>query len=135
MFTELSAFFIIRSFRLGQLIKILVDNSFFPLLDGMSFESVEKGFQFRMTRWRTYFIGKFWTSFKICSRIWRYFQEAFSEKSLGYHSMYIQCENFMIFLSLRFYVKSIFGILRSAIPTHLEVLNFNFHEFLHSWKA
>ena len=40
-----------------------------------------------------------------------------------------QCENFMIFLSLRFYVKSISSISRcekSAIFTHLEALNCDF---------
>ena len=53
-------------------------------------------------------------------------------------SLYAQCGNFMIFLSLRFYVKSILGHSRSAksaILTHLEVLNFDFSEFLHFLKA
>ena len=44
----------------------------------------------------------------------------------------------MIFLSLRFYVKSIYSISRcekSAIFTHLEALNCDFYEFLHYLKA
>ena len=44
----------------------------------------------------------------------------------------------MIFLSFRFYVKSIFWDYRSAksaISTLLETLNFDFYEFLHFWKA
>ena len=46
-----------------------------------------------------------------------------------------QCGNFMIFLSLRIYMKSIFGIrytsAKSAIFTNLEALDFDFYEFLH----
>ena len=44
----------------------------------------------------------------------------------------------MIFLSLRFYVKSILEdswSAKSAIVSHLEVLNFDFYEFLHFLKA
>ena len=40
----------------------------------------------------------------------------------------------MIFLSFRLNVKSILGYFRSvesAILTHLEALNFDFHDFLH----
>ena len=39
----------------------------------------------------------------------------------------------MIFLSLRFYVKSNLGFFKCkiAIFTHLEVLNFYFYEFFH----
>ena len=43
------------------------------------------------------------------------------------------CGNFIIFLSLKFYVKSIFRelkIIQSAILTHLEFQNFEFYEFL-----
>ena len=52
----------------------------------------------------------------------------------------MQCGNFMIFLSLRFYVKSILWILHSrsaysAILTHLEALNFDFYEVLHFLNA
>ena len=49
-----------------------------------------------------------------------------------------QCGKFKIFLSLRFYVKSNFGVCRSAkyaILTHLEALNLDFYEFLHFLKA
>ena len=49
-----------------------------------------------------------------------------------------QCGNFIIFLSLRFFVKSILGsvkVLKSAIFTHLEALNFDFYDFLHFLKA
>ena len=48
-------------------------------------------------------------------------------------SLYAQCGNFMIFLSLRFYVKSILGHSRSAksaILTHLMALNCNSYEFM-----
>ena len=41
-----------------------------------------------------------------------------------------QCENFMIFISLRFYMKSILRIL-----TRLEALNFDSCEFMHFFKA
>ena len=44
--------------------------------------------------------------------------------------IYTQCGNFTIFLSLWFYVKSIFGDSRSAksaILTHLEALKFDFN--------
>jgi len=44
----------------------------------------------------------------------------------------------MIFQSLRFYVKSNLGVsssAKSAILTHLEALNVDFHEFLHFLKA
>ena len=49
-----------------------------------------------------------------------------------------QCGNYMISMSLRFYVKSILGISRSAkcaLLTQREGLNFNFYEFLHYLKA
>ena len=49
-----------------------------------------------------------------------------------------QCGNFIIFLSSRFYVKSVFWDSRSAnstILTHLEALNCDFYEFLHFLKA
>ena len=48
-----------------------------------------------------------------------------------------QCGNLMIFQSLRFYVKSILGILssKSAILTHSEALNVDFDEFLQFLKA
>ena len=49
-----------------------------------------------------------------------------------------QCGNYRIFLSLRFYVKLNFGDFRSAkyaILTHLEALNFDFHDFLHFENA
>ena len=44
----------------------------------------------------------------------------------------------MIFTSLRFYVKLVFGDSRrakSAILTHLQALKFDFREFLHFLKA
>ena len=47
-----------------------------------------------------------------------------------------QCGNFMIFLSLSFYVK--FGDFRSAktaILIHFQALNFDIYEFLHFLKA
>ena len=50
---------------------------------------------------------------------------------------YTQCGNFMIFLSLRFYVKAIFVesiSAESAILTHLGALNFEFHEFCIFWR-
>ena len=46
---------------------------------------------------------------------------------------YSQCGNFMTFLSLRFYVKSILvnsTSAKSAILTHLEPQNFDFYDFL-----
>ena len=51
-----------------------------------------------------------------------------------------QCGNFRIFLSLRFYVKSILGILevkneKSVVWAELESLNFDFYAFLHLLKA
>ena len=49
-----------------------------------------------------------------------------------------QCGNFMIFLSLRFYVKSILENSRSAksaILTHSQALNFDIYEILHFLKA
>ena len=55
----------------------------------------------------------------------------FHEKNIRFVT---QCANFMIFLSLGFYVKSIFENpwrAKSVNFTHLEALNFNHHEFLH----
>ena len=55
---------------------------------------------------------------------------------MGY--TFSQCGNFRIFLSLRFYVKSILRTLEvQNLPflTHLEALDFDFHEFLHFLKA
>ena len=54
------------------------------------------------------------------------------------HILLSQCGNLMIFLSLRFYVKSILGIVevqKSAISTHLEALNLDLYEFLHFLKS
>ena len=53
-----------------------------------------------------------------------WFHEIFSSESTQ------QCEHFLIFLTLRFYVKP-----KSAILTHLKALNFDFNEFLHFLKA
>ena len=53
---------------------------------------------------------------------------------IEYESSSAQCENFSIFLSLRFYVKSILGIfwnLKTAIITILKAKNFDFCTF---WK-
>ena len=66
---------------------------------------------------------------------WCYFNFLFVTKKV--HT--IQCGNFMIFLSLRFSVKSTIGILcrgaKSAILTHLEALNFDLDDFLGFLKA
>ena len=48
-----------------------------------------------------------------------------------------QCGNFMIFLSLRFYVKSILENSRSAksaILTHSQALNFDIYEIFTFWR-
>ena len=44
-------------------------------------------------------------------------------------ALYSHCGNFIIFLLLRFYVKSILGILE--VQNHLEAWNFDICEFLH----
>ena len=55
----------------------------------------------------------------------------FLPKCYGFRFPYRpQCGNFCIFQSLRFYVKSILGILEVQ-----EALNFDFYGFLHSLKA
>ena len=49
-----------------------------------------------------------------------------------------QCGIFRIFLSFRFYVKSILeslGVLRYVILTHFGALKFDFYEFVHFLKA
>ena len=50
-----------------------------------------------------------------------------------------QCGNFMIFLSLRFYLREInvgdARIAKSAISTHSEALKLDFYKFLHFLKA
>ena len=48
-----------------------------------------------------------------------------------------QFGKFLMFLSFRFYVKSIFVVSRrakSAILPHLDALNFDFYKFLHFLK-
>ena len=48
------------------------------------------------------------------------------------------CGNFITFLSLRIYVKSVlrgFTCAKSAISTHLKALNFDFYQFLHFLEA
>ena len=45
-----------------------------------------------------------------------------------------QCGDLIIFLSLRFNVKSL-SRAKSAILTHFESLNFDFYEFLHFLQA
>ena len=73
---------------------------------------------------------------------WSKLQVSKSKQSSTTHSVKYfsaQCVNFIIFLSLRFYVKSILEILarssKSVILTDLEALDFDFYEYLHFWKA
>ena len=61
--------------------------------------------------------------------------------SIWLHKNFIcvtQCGNFIIFLSLRFYVKPILEMLtsaQSAILTHVQALYFDFYDFLHFLKV
>ena len=63
------------------------------------------------------------SALSIGTKLWSRIQ-VFRGKFLFEKAYVLQCGNFMIFLSLRFYVKSIFGILdrksKSTILTHLE---------------
>ena len=77
------------------------------------------------------------SSWFLCQYYWN-FRVSNSVFYMTNGSRDVQCGNFIILLSLRFYVKSILGYSRwakSAIWTHLEALNFCFCAFLHFLKA
>ena len=87
---------------------------------------------------------KIWVIEKLCNfhtvnvkRICSYFKDSDLVWLNFKHCMqstYIQCGNFMSFLSLGLYVKSMFLILEGiklAILTHLEAPNLNFYDSLH----